>query len=133
VLPCAALALQEMMAANAALLALKAQRLEAQRREEEAFRAATMAKFAEDDRIEQLNAQRRRLKASARALSWVHACVHALSSSGALGCWQLNHCCCAVSRLQVAEHKRAVDELLADKRARFEAACAAEEAEEAAW
>ncbi len=30
--------------------------------EEEAFRARMMAKFAEDDRLEQLNAQRRRLK-----------------------------------------------------------------------
>lgn len=50
------------MAANAALLALKAQREAQQRAEEEAFRAAMMAKFAEDDRIEQLNAQKRRLK-----------------------------------------------------------------------
>ena len=50
------------MAANAALLALKAQQEAQQRAEEEAFRAAMMAKFAEDDRIEQLNAQKRRLK-----------------------------------------------------------------------
>lgn len=53
------------MAANAALLALKAQREAQQRAEEEAFRAAMMAKFAEDDRIEQLNAQKRRLKVCA--------------------------------------------------------------------
>lgn len=53
---------QEMIAANAALLALKAQREAQQRVEEEVFRAAMMAQFAEDDRIEQLNAQKRRLK-----------------------------------------------------------------------
>jgi hypothetical protein len=51
-----------MMAANAALLALKAERAAEQRAQEEALRVAMMAKFAEDDRIEQLNAQRRRLK-----------------------------------------------------------------------
>jgi hypothetical protein len=51
-----------MMAANAALLALKAQREAQLRAEEESFRVAMMAKFAEDDRIEQLNAQKRRLK-----------------------------------------------------------------------
>lgn len=59
---------QEMMAANAALLALKAQRDEQQRAEEDAFRAAMMAKFAEDDRIEQLNAQKRRIKVGHEAL-----------------------------------------------------------------
>jgi hypothetical protein len=37
-------------------------------------------------------------------------------------------CCC----LKIAEHKRAVDALLEEKRARYEAARAAEEAEEAA-
>lgn len=56
------------MAANAALLALKAQREAQQRAEEEAFRASMMAKFAEDDRIEQLNAQKRRLKVRAPLL-----------------------------------------------------------------
>lgn len=58
------------MAANAALLALKAQREAQQRAEEEAFRAAMMAKFAEDDRIEQLNAQKRRLKVGNAAVEF---------------------------------------------------------------
>eukprot|EP00775_Hariotina_reticulata_P009667 gene9667-9826_t len=85
---------REMMAANAAMLAIKAEREAQQKAEEEAFRAAMMAKFAEDDRIEQLNAQRRRMK--------------------------------------IAEHKCSVDALLEEKRARYEAARAVEEAEEAA-
>ena len=38
---------------------LKEQREIAFRAEEEAFRAAMMAKFAEDDRLEQLNDQKR--------------------------------------------------------------------------
>jgi hypothetical protein len=75
-----AVIMQEMMAANAALLALKAQREAQQRAEEEAFRAAMMAKLAEDDRIEQLNAQKRRLKVRASShshstASWVVAAV----------------------------------------------------------
>lgn len=45
-----------------AMLALKAEREAQQRIDEENFRAAMMAKFAEDDRVEQLNAQRRRMK-----------------------------------------------------------------------
>jgi hypothetical protein len=44
------------------MLRLKAEREAAQRAEEEAFRQSMMAKFAEDDRLEQLNAQKRRLK-----------------------------------------------------------------------
>lgn len=61
------------MAANAALLALKAQREAQQRAEEEAFRAAMMAKFAEDDRIEQFNEQKRRLTVrAAHSFSTVH-------------------------------------------------------------
>lgn len=51
-----------LMLLSAAMLALKAEREAQQRAEEDAFRAAMMAKFAEDDRIEQLNAQRRRMK-----------------------------------------------------------------------
>jgi len=50
------------MATNAAMLAIKAEREAQHKAEEEALRAAMMAKFAEDDRIEQLNAQRRRMK-----------------------------------------------------------------------
>lgn len=46
------------------MLALKAEREARQRVEEDALRAEMMAKFAEDDRIEQLNAQRRRMKVS---------------------------------------------------------------------
>lgn len=53
---------QEMLAANAEMLRLKAERVEREREEEERFRVAAMAKFAEDDRLEQMNAQRRRMK-----------------------------------------------------------------------
>ncbi|WIA31853.1 hypothetical protein OEZ86_002718 [Tetradesmus obliquus] len=85
---------REMMAANEAMLRLKAEREAAQRAEEEAFRQSMMAKFAEDDRLEQLKSQKRRLK--------------------------------------VAEHKRAVDRMLEEKRERYEEARRAEEAEAAA-
>lgn len=50
---------REVIAANAAQMRLKEEREAAQRAEEEAFRAQLMAKFAEDDRVEQLNAQKR--------------------------------------------------------------------------
>jgi len=40
----------------------KARRDEAMRLEEEEYRRQMMEKFAEDDRIEQMNAQRRRMK-----------------------------------------------------------------------
>lgn len=43
-------------------MAFKEMRKEAEKEEEEAFRKTMMAKFAEDDRIEQMNAQRRRMK-----------------------------------------------------------------------
>ncbi|NXB60668.1 MNS1 protein, partial [Struthidea cinerea] len=43
-------------------VALKAAAQQAMREEEEALRQQILAKFAEDDRIEQLNAQRRRMK-----------------------------------------------------------------------
>ena len=65
-------------------LYFKQLREEAERREAEEFRAQMMAKFAEDDRIEQMNAHKRRMK--------------------------------------LLEHKRAVEELLKDRHARFEAA-----------
>jgi hypothetical protein len=52
----------EMMAANEQMLALKAQRQAEERAEEERFRQMLLAKFAEDERIEQMNAQRRRMK-----------------------------------------------------------------------
>jgi hypothetical protein len=41
---------------------LKAERDQAQRDEEQRFREQMLAKFAEDDRLEQMNAQRRRMK-----------------------------------------------------------------------
>ena len=41
---------------------LKARKAAAEKEEEEAFRQQMMAKFAEDDRIEQMNAQKRRMK-----------------------------------------------------------------------
>ncbi|XP_060767134.1 meiosis-specific nuclear structural protein 1 [Neoarius graeffei] len=43
-------------------LAFKQLRLQAEKDDEEAFRAMMLAKFAEDERIEQMNAQRRRMK-----------------------------------------------------------------------
>ena len=41
---------------------LKARKAAAEKEEEEEFRRQMMAKFAEDDRIEQMNAQKRRMK-----------------------------------------------------------------------
>lgn len=43
-------------------LAFKQLRRQAEKDEEEAFRFTMLAKFAEDDRIEQMNAQKRRMK-----------------------------------------------------------------------
>ncbi|XP_067104860.1 meiosis-specific nuclear structural protein 1 [Osmerus mordax] len=43
-------------------MAFKELRRQAEKEEEEAFRQMMMAKFAEDDRIEQMNAQKRRMK-----------------------------------------------------------------------
>lgn len=43
-------------------MAFKEIRRQAEKEEEEAFRKMMMAKFAEDDRIEQMNAQKRRMK-----------------------------------------------------------------------
>lgn len=42
--------------------AFKEMRMQAEKEEEEHFRRTMMAKFAEDDRIDQMNAQRRRMK-----------------------------------------------------------------------
>ncbi|KAI7813914.1 meiosis-specific nuclear structural protein 1 [Triplophysa rosa] len=44
------------------MMAFKQMRKQAEKEEEEAFRSMMMAKFAEDDRIEQMNAQKRRMK-----------------------------------------------------------------------
>lgn len=43
-------------------LAFKQLRLQAEKDDEEAFRLTMLAKFAEDDRIEQMNARKRRMK-----------------------------------------------------------------------
>lgn len=63
---------------------VQAERAALEKQEEERFRQQALEKLAEEDRIEQMNAQRRRLK--------------------------------------MAEHKREVERLLAEKRAIFEAA-----------
>jgi len=52
----------EMMAANEYQKKLKLERLRQQEAEEEDFRRRMMDKFAEDERIEQMNAQKRRMK-----------------------------------------------------------------------
>lgn len=52
----------DMIAANQQQQAIKAARLDRERVEEEAFRAFMLAKFADDDRVEQMNAQRRRMR-----------------------------------------------------------------------
>lgn len=43
-------------------MTVKEMRRQAEKEEEEAFRNMMMDKFAEDDRIEQMNAQKRRMK-----------------------------------------------------------------------
>lgn len=43
-------------------MAFKEMKMQAEKEEEEDFRREMMAKFAEDDRIDQMNAQRRRMK-----------------------------------------------------------------------
>lgn len=43
-------------------VAFREMRRQAEKEEEERFRRAMMDKFAEDDRIDQMNAQRRRMK-----------------------------------------------------------------------
>lgn len=43
-------------------LAFKEMRTQAEREEEDRYRRTMMAKFAEDDRLHQMNAQRRRMK-----------------------------------------------------------------------
>ena len=52
----------ELQAAHATQMRLKAERDQAQRDEEQRFREEMLAKFAEDDRLEQMNAQKRRMK-----------------------------------------------------------------------
>eukprot|EP01050_Picozoa_sp_SAG11_P011386 SAG11_NODE_1204_length_5531_cov_3.137518_1_plen_412_part_00 len=52
----------DMMRANAQQQALKVARAQAENAEEERFRQQMLDKFAEDDRIEQMNAQKRRMK-----------------------------------------------------------------------
>ena len=76
--------IEELQRVHQEQLYFKQLREEAEKREADEFRAQMMAKFAEDDRIEQMNAHKRRMK--------------------------------------LLEHKRAVEELLKDRHARFEAA-----------
>ena len=52
----------ELQGAHRMYMELKAKKLQAEREEEEQFRQQMMAKFAEDDKIEQMNAQKRRMK-----------------------------------------------------------------------
>lgn len=52
----------ELQDAHQEYLVLKEHKKEAERIEEEEFRQQMMAKFAEDDRIELMNAQKRRMK-----------------------------------------------------------------------
>lgn len=52
----------DLQSAHLTYLELKAKKAQAEREEEEEFRQQMMAKFAEDDRIEQMNAQKRRMK-----------------------------------------------------------------------
>ena len=52
----------DLQGAHKSYLEFKAKKLQAEKEEEEMFRQQMMAKFAEDDRIEQMNAQKRRMK-----------------------------------------------------------------------
>lgn len=54
---------REMMEANKKQMAMKAERTAAAAREEAAARQVMLDKFAADDRLEQMNAQKRRMKA----------------------------------------------------------------------
>jgi hypothetical protein len=80
------------------MLWLKAEREAAQRAEEEAFRQSMMAKFAEDDRLEQLNAQKRRLKVRGagccRSFGYGCRCM-VMSSTACMGALLGEGCCCA--------------------------------------
>ncbi|XP_013399198.1 meiosis-specific nuclear structural protein 1-like [Lingula anatina] len=73
----------ELQRQHAEQMRYKAMRQQAEKEEEDEFRRQMLAKFAEDDRIEQMNAQKRRMK-------------------------QL-------------EHKRAVEQLIEDRRKQFSA------------
>ena len=53
---------EELQAAREYQLRLKAERAEEEKRMEEDFKRKLMEKFAEDDRLEQMNAQRRRMR-----------------------------------------------------------------------
>ncbi|RUS73281.1 hypothetical protein EGW08_018954 [Elysia chlorotica] len=52
----------EMQSTHAQQMHYKALRMQAEKEEEDEFRKQMLAKFAEDDRIEQMNAQKRRMK-----------------------------------------------------------------------
>lgn len=70
----------DLQGAHRSYLELKARKMQAEKEEEEIFRQQMMAKFAEDDRIEQMNAQRRRMKQLGESncqplLLLMHVCV----------------------------------------------------------
>ena len=62
----------ELQSAHRDYLELKERKRQAEKEEEEEFRQQMMAKFAEDDRIEQMNAQKRRMK----QLGWYDSGAH---------------------------------------------------------
>lgn len=62
----------ELQSAHRDYLELKERKRQAEKEEEEEFRRQMMAKFAEDDRIEQMNAQKRRMK----QLGWYDSGTH---------------------------------------------------------
>ena len=68
----------------------KAQRKEQEIAEEEEFRRRMLEKFAEDDRVEQMNAQRRRMKMAEhkREVERLAAVKHAMYAAGSS---QTNH------------------------------------------
>ncbi|KAL0040762.1 hypothetical protein WJX79_004724 [Trebouxia sp. C0005] len=57
----------DMLAANERQMQLKAERTAREKAEEDEFRRQTMERFAEQDRLEQMNAQKRRLKVAQHA------------------------------------------------------------------
>jgi hypothetical protein len=89
----------KMMAANQKQIEMKAIKAREAAAEEERARADMLAKFAEDDRIEQMNAQKRRMKQIEHKREVCTACMHLVAigrctrARGA-SCMQL--CCCGL-------------------------------------
>ena len=93
---------------------LKAKKVQAEREEEEAFRQRMMAKFAEDDRIEQMNAQRRRMK----QLGTLHEC--ALLDQSHVGSTSEREVVLRSPCYYHTEHRRAVEALIEERRRKFQ-------------